>query len=67
MSDKKREKDSGLYMHVLLCIYAYISCFIDVMSFITYLYIFIDHAYVKGELLGSLSLIDAYILSLIHI
>ena len=24
-------------------------------------YIFIDHAYVKGELLGSLSLMDAYI------
>ena len=60
MSDKKGKKDSDLYMHVLLWV-MYISCFIGLLSFIAYLYLFIDHAYVKGELLGSLSLMDAYI------
>ena len=39
----------------------HISYFIGILSFIAYLYMFIRYAYVKGELLGSLSLMDAYI------
>ena len=60
MSDKKGEKNSGLYMHVLLCV-MHIFYFIGILSFIAYLYMFIDYAYVKGEFLWSLSLNNAYI------
>ena len=60
MSDKKGEKNSDLYMHVSLCV-MHICYFISILSLIAYPYMFIEYAYVKGELLGSLSLIDAYI------
>ena len=50
-----------VYIRTFYYVFMHISYFIGVLNFIAYLYMFIGYAYVKGEFLGNLSLMDAYI------